>query len=253
MRQINYLKENGKGDKVKDNNYCIYIHRNIINNKAYIGITKYGDTPNERWRNGNGYLVKNKKGEYIQPHFAYAILKYGWDNFEHIIWANNLLEDDAKKMEIMLIALFNTTDSNYGYNISLGGESFSMTDVNIVKRTDASLETKNKNRIQESIIMFKDRFDNGDKNILQCQKCGAYFEKEKNQIKKNNKRDASKRQNSRMKRKYCDYCAKYHKRTKKIVICADCGKEFVVKSKNTQTCRCEKCKQIKIRQNKIKK
>lgn len=148
-------------------------------------------------------------------------------------------------MEIMLIALFNTTDSNYGYNISPGGGSFSMTDIDIVKRTNASLETKNKNRIQESIIMFKDRFDNGYKNILQCQKCSAYFEKGKNKMKTNNKRDASKRQNGRTKRKYCDYCAKYHKCTKKIVICVDCGKEFVVKSKNTQTCRCEKCKQIK--------
>ena len=65
MRQINYLKENGKEDKVKANNYCIYIRRNIINNKAYIGITKYGDTPNKRWRNGNGYLAKKNEKENI--------------------------------------------------------------------------------------------------------------------------------------------------------------------------------------------
>lgn len=230
---------------MKVNNYCVYIHRNVINNKAYIGLTKHGDKPNERWRNGQGYIT--------QPIFNSAIQKYGWDNFEHIIWANDLSEDDAKKVEIMLIALFNTTDPNYGYNISTGGESFSMTDINIVKRTIAMLETKNQNRIQESIIMFKDRFDNGDENILRCQKCGAYFEKEKNILEKNIERDASKKQKGRIKRKYCDYCSIYHKHDKKIVICIDCGKEFVVKSKDTKTCRCDECKQIKMQQNKMKK
>ena len=219
---------------MKVNNYCVYIHKNVINNKAYIGITKHGDKPNERWRNGQGYVT--------QPAFDNAIQKYGWNNFEHVIWANELSKDDAKKLEVLLVALFNTTDPNYGYNISPGGESFAMTDVSIVKRTDAVVESKKQNRIQESIIMFKDRFDNGDENILQCQKCGAYFEK--NTPEKNTKRDASKRQTRRMKRKYCDYCATYHKRTKKIVTCVDCGKEFVVKSKDTRTCRCEECKGI---------
>ena len=33
-------------------NYCVYIHRNIINNKAYIGIKAYGDDPNRMWQNG---------------------------------------------------------------------------------------------------------------------------------------------------------------------------------------------------------
>lgn len=228
---------------MKNNSYCVYIHRNIINNKAYIGITKHGDSPEKRWAGGNGYLTKNKNGKYSQIRFAHAIQKYGWHSFEHIIWANNLCENDAKKLEVMLIALFNTTDSNYGYNTSPGGESFSMTDVNIVKRTISVVEAKNQQRIQKSIEMFKDRFDNGDENILQCQKCGAYFEKYKSTPKANNKRDASKPKKYRLNRKYCDYCAVYHKRPKKIAICVDCGKEFVVKSKDTSTCRCEQCKQ----------
>lgn len=220
---------------MKNSVYCVYIHRNIVNNKAYIGITKYGHNPNKRWKNGKGYGS--------QPFFDNAIKKYGWDNFEHVVWINGLSEDDAKKIEILLIALFNTTDPKYGYNLSVGGESFSMTDVGIVKRTCATMETKNKNRIQESIVMFKDRFDNGDKNILQCQKCGAYFEKETNMLEKSNKRDASKKQKHRIKRKYCDYCSTYHKHNKKIVVCIDCGNEFVVSSKDTKTCRCKECKQ----------
>lgn len=214
------------------NNYCVYIHRNIINNKAYIGITAYGDDPNRRWQNGNGYIQ--------QRLFWNAIQKYGWDNFEHIIWSKNLTENEAKAWEIRLIALFNTTNSNYGYNISPGGESFNITDVGVIKRTNSMLETKNKNRIQKSIELFKDKFDNGDENILQCQKCGAYFEKETNMLQRD-KKDASKKPKHRKKRKYCDYCSIYHKHTKRVVVCIDCGQEFIVTSKDTKTCRCQEC------------
>ena len=221
-------------------NYCVYIHRNIINNKAYIGITAYGDDPNRRWQNGKGYIQ--------QRLFWNAIQKYGWDNFEHIIWSKNLTENEAKAWEIRLIALFNTTNSNYGYNISPGGESFNITDVGVIKRTNSMLETKNKNRIQKSIELLKDRFDNGDENILRCQKCGAYFEKTKDESISDKKKSASKKKQHGIKRKYCDYCAKYHKRPKKIMICVDCGKEFVVKSKDTETCRCKECREKHIKQ-----
>ena len=225
--------------KIKDN-YCVYIHRNIINNKAYIGISSYGDDPNQRWQNGKGYIK--------QSLFYNAIIKYGWDNFEHIIWAEHLTEEDAKKWEIRLIAMFNTTDSDFGYNISNGGECFSMDEIAIVKRTLKALEIKNQNRIQKSIELFKDRFDNGDENILRCQKCGAYFEKTKDESIGDKKKSASKKEQHGIKRKYCDYCAKYHKRPKKIMICVDCGKEFVVKSKDAKTCRCNECQEKYIKQ-----
>ena len=159
-------------------NCCVYMHRNIINNKSYIGISIYGDNPNRRWQNGKGYIK--------QPLFYNAILKYGWDNFEHIIWDKGLSLKKALDVETMLIALFQTNNIVFGYNVSNGGESFSMDEVGIVKRTTKMIESKNYNRIQKSITMFKERFDNGDKNILQCQKCGAYFEKNKqNDVREN--------------------------------------------------------------------
>lgn len=37
------------------NNYIVYKHTNIQNNKSYIGITSHGENPNIRWRNGLGY------------------------------------------------------------------------------------------------------------------------------------------------------------------------------------------------------
>lgn len=101
-----------------DKRYTVYIHRNKTNNKCYIGITS--QTVNQRWRNGDGYLLKNIKGNYIQPKIARAINKYGWDNFEHIIWAENLQHDEACHVERLLIAMWDTI--NNGYNITTGGE-----------------------------------------------------------------------------------------------------------------------------------
>lgn len=95
---------------MEERKWCVYIHTSP-NNKAYIGITS--NKPTTRWGNGNGY----KK----QPYFWNAIQKYGWDNFKHIIWADNLSKEEACHIEQLLIALFHTQDINYGYNITAGG------------------------------------------------------------------------------------------------------------------------------------
>ena len=103
--------------------YCVYAHVNKVNGKAYVGVTKYGDNPNKRWKNGRAYLDKNDNGEYRQPHFAYAILKYGWDNFEHEIIASKLTKEEADNFEELLVEKLNLTDSKFGYNIRNGGGS----------------------------------------------------------------------------------------------------------------------------------
>ena len=95
---------------MEEKSWCVYIHTSP-SNKAYIGITS--KKPTVRWANGNGY----KK----QSYFWNAIKKYGWDNFKHIIWADNLSKEEACHIEQLLIALFHTQDVNYGYNISAGG------------------------------------------------------------------------------------------------------------------------------------
>ena len=84
-------------------------------NKRYIGLTKIN--PKTRWRNGKGY--KNNK------YFTSAVKKYGWDNFQHIIIAKSLTEDEAKWLEVELIREWDTTNRDKGYNISLGGEGTS--------------------------------------------------------------------------------------------------------------------------------
>lgn len=102
--------------------YCVYIHTNKINNKIYVGQT--GMSVKERWRkNGSGYMNTRKDGSYCQPLFARAIQKYGWGNFEHIIFATSLTKLEADCMEQMLIALYQSNNPKYGYNLSSGGES----------------------------------------------------------------------------------------------------------------------------------
>lgn len=102
------------------NNYCVYIHINKVNNKKYVGITCQ-NPPENRWgHNGSGY--KND-----QSYFYKAIKKYGWDNFEHIIWADGLFEYEAKSIEVALIDTYKTNVSKWhdeaqGYNMTDGGE-----------------------------------------------------------------------------------------------------------------------------------
>lgn len=90
----------------------VYLHRNKINGKVYIGIT---NDVCRRWR-GSGCAYKNN------PHFWQAIQKYGWSNFEHVVLFEGLTREAACEKEIALIALYNATDPNYGYNKSAGGD-----------------------------------------------------------------------------------------------------------------------------------
>ena len=91
--------------------YCVYKHT-APNGKVYIGITC--KNPMERWNNGNGYQS--------QKHFFNAIIKYGWDNFIHEILDCNLTKEEACKKEVELIKFYNSTNSQFGYNHSTGGE-----------------------------------------------------------------------------------------------------------------------------------
>lgn len=101
---------------IKDNtnSYCVYMHKNKINNKVYIGQTIHGDNPNVRWKNGYGY----QPNTYIRN----AINEYGWDNFEHIVLCNNLTKEQALELEIKYIKEYNSTNREFGYNITSGGE-----------------------------------------------------------------------------------------------------------------------------------
>lgn len=97
--------------------YTVYQHKNKINGKIYIGITI--QKPERRWGvNGNNYKSS--------PHFYEAIQKYGWDNFEHNILFTNLTKEEACLKEQELIKTFNSTNRDFGYNSTSGGDIFTM-------------------------------------------------------------------------------------------------------------------------------
>ena len=103
----------------KDKKYSVYIHTNKNNGKNYIGMTS--TKPERRWgRQGEGYL-RVKNGKYCQPAFANAILKYGWDSFQHEIIATNLTFEEASELEIQKISELKSDNPKYGYNIEKGG------------------------------------------------------------------------------------------------------------------------------------
>ena len=99
--------------EIYNDTYCVYIHTNLINGKMYVGQTIYGNNPNLRWLNGEGYKTCTS--------FYRAIQKYGWNNFNHEIIANNLTVNEANYFEELLIDKLNTRNSNNGYNLKSGG------------------------------------------------------------------------------------------------------------------------------------
>lgn len=106
---------------IENGNYCVYVHTSPFG-KKYIGQT--GIKPERRWgKNGSYYLHKKKNGEYAQPAFANAILKYGWENFDHEIIASNLTKEEANNFEKLLIEKLNTMNSKCGYNLREGGHN----------------------------------------------------------------------------------------------------------------------------------
>ena len=95
-----------------ETNYYVYKHTNKVNGKVYIGITC--QKPKQRWGNGKGYRENN--------HFWNSIKKYGWNKgFDHEILYSGLSQKQAEVLEVSLIAYYDSTDENKGYNISLGG------------------------------------------------------------------------------------------------------------------------------------
>lgn len=96
----------------KKNNYSVYYHYNPKNGKYYIGITM--QQPEKRWGSGGSHYKNNQ-------HFYRAILRDGWDNFEHVVIETGLSREMAVSLEKRLIKECDSYKN--GYNQSYGGES----------------------------------------------------------------------------------------------------------------------------------
>ena len=94
--------------------WTIYRHVNKINGKCYVGITC------QRWvkcrwgSDGHGY---NQPG---QKKFWAAIVKYGWNNFDHEILEQGIkTPEEANAREKFWIEHFDSF--KHGYNGTIGG------------------------------------------------------------------------------------------------------------------------------------
>lgn len=94
---------------MEDKTYIVYLHVNPKNKKVYVGITN--QNVHKRWKNGHGY-TKCKK-------FYNAILKYGWNNFKHIVLCKTC-KDRALLLKKTLVKYYKSR--NLSYNITDGGE-----------------------------------------------------------------------------------------------------------------------------------
>ena len=111
------------------NPYTVYMHT-TPNGKKYIGITS--NDVLRRWgANGIGYTKQL---------FGRAIRKYGWDNIKHEILYTDLTREEAKAIEIELIAKYQTNNPKFGYNQTVGGDN---------TRKGVEKSQKEKNRLSQ--------------------------------------------------------------------------------------------------------
>ena len=139
--------------------YCVYVHTNKTNGKMYVGITKVGIE--KRWHNGYGYINC--------PRFYRAIKKYGWDGFEHKIFASNLTQEEAQNMEKLLIKTLDLQNPVKGYNIAPGGQGG---DMNEETKQKISKANKGK-RKPESWVKKRIGLKAGEKHPLYGTKASA--------------------------------------------------------------------------------
>ena len=110
-----------------DKPYCIYCYTNKVNNKVYIGQSK-DVTRRCQPANYKGCIK-----------FYNAIQKYGWENFERTILADNLSLEEANHLEEEFIKTFNSIEN--GYNLKSGGLNNNFSDESRQRMSD-SCKTK---------------------------------------------------------------------------------------------------------------
>lgn len=88
---------------IPENNekYSVYVHT-FPNGKRYVGRSK---NPLTRWNNGRGYMTNEAMYKDIE--------KYGWDNIEHSIIAENLTLEEANRLERNIIDYYNLVEEGY--------------------------------------------------------------------------------------------------------------------------------------------
>lgn len=136
--------------------FVVYMIKNELNGKCYIGRTK-----NFHVRKQRHLLLSQVENPKYYIHRA--IKKYGIDNFTFSILKNNISIDDINEEEINFIKIYDSY--NNGYNMTIGGDG--------KLQYITTEETKNKIRIHS--------IKNGKENYIKRNK--TLYEKDKDFLK----------------------------------------------------------------------
>ena len=143
-----------------ENIYSVYVHKNLKNDKYYVGCTR--QNPKERWNNGRGY--KN------QPKMWNDIQNSDWNSD----WCHGILgkfdnKNDALRYEAFLIAMLDSARG--GYNTSeYGNAHYERTEEHKKKISEANtgkhLSEEHKKKIRENTP---------SKSVIQYSKDGIFI------------------------------------------------------------------------------
>jgi hypothetical protein len=132
--------------------YIIYKHTNIINDLAYIGYTC--QTIENRWK---AHIKSSLKQEWK---FSQAIKQIPYQFWDHEILIDNILTlEEAKKLEIEMIAKYNTYYN--GYNMNLGGsgrQKYTMSEKIKKKISQATKLAMSRPEIKKKMSEFQKKY-----------------------------------------------------------------------------------------------
>lgn len=118
----------------------VYLIKNTVNNKVYVG-----QTINSLTQRMHGHIADSKRGK--DTKMSRALKKYGENNFifGELVRCNNT--DELNEMELYFISKYKSTEDSYGYNLRIGGESgFKVSEETKIKISIASKRAAQKAR-----------------------------------------------------------------------------------------------------------
>ena len=114
----------------------IYKFTNKINGKVYIGKSIDCETRIK------AHFASARRNDCHTSVLEKSIIKYGAENFNTEIICTCCNKDELNSLEIKYICEYNSTDSNYGYNICAGGECIKI--INYEKRNSINKSIKDR-------------------------------------------------------------------------------------------------------------
>ncbi len=161
-------------EQIRELKGIIYLIRNTINNKVYIGQTRR--TFIKR------YSPVNWWNRVESPYFLHAINKYTPEKIEIEILESNKTDKELNKLEKFYINYYKSDDENYGYNLTKGGDSPKKSEESI-KRARAKFGKSTKKFIKEAQSIHGQKFNyskveytnNHTKVEIKCNACSLIF------------------------------------------------------------------------------